>query len=241
MRSPLFLARKWWNELGTPRSGQWPRVRREWLVSHPTCAACGGTENVEVHHLRPFHLAPALELDPSNFITLCEAPGKEHHLHVGHLGNWQLFNANAEADAARMLRTSPPAKPTLMLSVRRKLGLLPVAFTPFSGIVTSYGYPGDSTPDTNSENAIGAWDNHLTPYVSLAVSRDVESAFRDAGIYPLDAVEIQCSNGDILSLVWADRTAREYDGQPMTGRFDIFSPRGKCAHDGQSVTGFRKV
>jgi len=246
MIRPLFALGKWWENLGSPRSGQWPRVRREWLATHPKCAACGGTENVEVHHKRPFHLAPALELDPLNFITLCEKSGKEHHLHVGHLGNWQNFNPNVESDAAAMLRTSPIAKPTLMLGIRRAVGLIPTVFTPFPGVVTSYGYPGDSTPDTNSEHAIGAWNNTLIPYKSLAISPDVETAFRDAGIDPLDPVEVQCANGDILSLSWGDKTAsdakaRQLGLAPLRGRFDIFSPRGKAAHDGQRVIGFRKA
>lgn len=119
-------------------------------------------------------------------------------------------------------------------------------FTEFSGHITSYGYKGDSTPDWNSSHAIGAWDNKLTPYKSLAVSPDVETAFRAAGIAPLDAVEVQCGNGDVLSLIWGDRTATDAQAkkiglQPLRGRFDIFSPNGKAAHDGQCVTGFRKT
>jgi 5-methylcytosine-specific restriction enzyme A len=90
----------------TARSPEWPRVRREWLAQCPTCAACGTRKNVEVHHKQPFHLFPALELDPKNFITLCEQPTIEHHLHVGHLGNWKNFNPNVVTDAAKLFSTA---------------------------------------------------------------------------------------------------------------------------------------
>ena len=94
-----------------PRSGKWRSVREAWLKDHPTCAACGSTKDLEVHHKKPFHLFPALELDSSNFITLCETLGKEHHLKLGHTVNgvssWSLFNVNVVTDAAAMLGASP--------------------------------------------------------------------------------------------------------------------------------------
>lgn len=86
-----------------PRSPHWPHVRAVWLHTHPTCAACGGTEALEVHHKQPFHLNPARELDPTNFITLCECPGSDHHLHFGHLGDWKSYNQDVETDAAAYL------------------------------------------------------------------------------------------------------------------------------------------
>lgn len=88
--------------LGTARSGRWPAVRKKHLEEHPCCAACGGTAKLEVHHVFPFHLNPAGELDPNNLITLCESGGGgvNCHLHYGHLGNFKSFNANVEADSA---------------------------------------------------------------------------------------------------------------------------------------------
>jgi hypothetical protein len=93
---------------GHKRSTHWPAVRRAWLAQHPTCAACGGTKSLQVHHKVPFHLDPSKELSPTNFITLCEAPGLECHLHVGHkkIGggyDWKCFNPFVESDAAKML------------------------------------------------------------------------------------------------------------------------------------------
>lgn len=85
------------------RSGEWPRVRKEHLALHPVCEMCGGSEKLEVHHIRPFHLHPDLELSPDNLITLCEADrdGANCHLLFGHLGNFKSFNINVKADAAQ--------------------------------------------------------------------------------------------------------------------------------------------
>ena len=80
-----------------PRSPHWPAVRRNWLATHGVCRMCGRTADLEVHHIRPFHLFPALELDPSNFVTLCEG-AVQCHLRTGHLNNWHLYNCQLIAD-----------------------------------------------------------------------------------------------------------------------------------------------
>ena len=85
---------------GNPRSTQWPEVRRRFLLEHPNCAWCGGTEFPEAHHEMPFHLDPKLELDPNNLIHLCEDPTKQCHLHVGHKDNWKNYNAHVAQDCA---------------------------------------------------------------------------------------------------------------------------------------------
>lgn len=97
---------------GSKRSGKWPAVRRAHLLSNPVCVMCGGKKKLEAHHIRPFHLHPELELDPSNLITLCEnkADGVNCHLLFGHLGNFKSFNANVEADAKawnKKIKTRP--------------------------------------------------------------------------------------------------------------------------------------
>lgn len=85
----------------TRRSSEWPKVRKEHLSKFPACAVCGRTEKIEVHHIRPFHLHPELELDPNNFISLCESDkgGVNCHLHFGHLGNFKSFNVDVKKDA----------------------------------------------------------------------------------------------------------------------------------------------
>ena len=80
---------------GTPRSGQWPRVRREHLAVQPTCQACGRAKELEVHHVRPYHEHPELELDPGNLITLC---GDPCHIVHGHLMSWTRSNATVVQD-----------------------------------------------------------------------------------------------------------------------------------------------
>ena len=76
---------------GKGRSPQWPKARKAHLETEPKCAWCGSTKSLEVHHIRPFHLHPELELDPSNLITLCESDEK-CHLSKGHLGSWKQEN-----------------------------------------------------------------------------------------------------------------------------------------------------
>ena len=71
------------------RSSKWPSLRKHFLESHPYCAYCGAKEHLQVHHVKPFHLDPSLELDPNNLIVLCETPGTDHHLEIGHLGNFR--------------------------------------------------------------------------------------------------------------------------------------------------------
>lgn len=90
---------------GATRSSQWPRVRAAHLEKQPTCAICGGTKKLNVHHIRPFHLHPELELEPTNLITLCEGAGDgNHHLTFGHFDSYQYkYNPNIIADAAQML------------------------------------------------------------------------------------------------------------------------------------------
>ncbi len=86
--------------LNKTRSKEWPKVRQQHLLLHPTCAVCGKAKNLQVHHIRPFHLHPELELDPSNLITLCESKkgGVNCHLFFGHLGNFKSFNVTVLTD-----------------------------------------------------------------------------------------------------------------------------------------------
>lgn len=88
---------------GKKRSPHWPKVRRDHLEKHESCAACGSTKSLEVHHIKPFHLFPDLELSPSNLVTLCEGGPSNCHYLVGHLLNWSSYNVDAVEDAARWL------------------------------------------------------------------------------------------------------------------------------------------
>ncbi len=83
-----------------PRAGRWPAVRAAHLAKHPACEACGSRTALNVHHCKPYHLFPALELAESNLYTLCECPSHNCHLIWGHVLRWDLYNVDVIADAA---------------------------------------------------------------------------------------------------------------------------------------------
>lgn len=87
---------------GHPRSPHWSAVR-DAFVKSKCCAACGRKDKLNVHHILPFHLYPARELDPANLIVLCEG-STACHLTLGHLGDWKRFNPHVVEDAARLLK-----------------------------------------------------------------------------------------------------------------------------------------
>lgn len=84
------------------RSSHWPGVRHIHLQLQPACQWCGSTEHQEVHHVKPFHLHPELELDAMNLITLCEhAGGNECHFKHGHNGtSWKDYNRTIKGECA---------------------------------------------------------------------------------------------------------------------------------------------
>ena len=86
---------------GMERSPKWPRVQDKHLKKFPTCAACGGIANLNVHHKKPFHLFPEHELDLNNLITLCM--DKECHEKIGHGGNFKDYNPEVTTDSAKVL------------------------------------------------------------------------------------------------------------------------------------------
>lgn len=87
---------------GLARSPEWPALERAHLQQEPACRACGYRgPGIQVHHIKPFHLYPQLELDPNNLITLCEVRGRDHHLLLGHLDDWESYNPNVREDVKR--------------------------------------------------------------------------------------------------------------------------------------------
>lgn len=75
-------------------------MRDEHVRKHPECAACGSKKKLQVHHIKPFHLYPELELEESNLITLC-MDKNDCHLNLGHGDNWRCYNPNVKGDAVR--------------------------------------------------------------------------------------------------------------------------------------------
>jgi len=84
---------------GHPRSGHWPRVRDAHLLKENCCQLCGSTTALNVHHIKPYHLYPDLELEDSNLITLCEGGPVNCHFLFGHLLNWASYNRHVTEDA----------------------------------------------------------------------------------------------------------------------------------------------
>lgn len=84
------------------RSNGWRKVRKEHILKHPICAACGRTNGLEVHHIQDFSTKPELELNPDNLMTLCDK-GTKCHLTFGHLGNWKSINPEVRKDSSWFL------------------------------------------------------------------------------------------------------------------------------------------
>ena len=82
------------------RSSHWPTLEKRFIAEHSKCAACGSTEKLNVHHIKPFHLFPELELDEKNLITLC----MEHQCHIllGHGGNFKAYNPHCVEDVEKV-------------------------------------------------------------------------------------------------------------------------------------------
>lgn len=87
------------------RSSAWQRVRDAFVKRNPVCEACGTREDLNVHHVLPFHTNPSLELDEGNLITLC----RRHHFEVGHdpdglhgplKPNWSSANPKVREESA---------------------------------------------------------------------------------------------------------------------------------------------
>jgi hypothetical protein len=70
------------------RSGSWPKFRKAFLKKNFCCESCCSDKNLEVHHIVPFALNKALELNENNCITLC----KYCHLVLGHFKDYKLYN-----------------------------------------------------------------------------------------------------------------------------------------------------
>lgn len=103
IRHATVLVRHALRDVGRPRrSPRWNKVKAMHLAMEPTCAACGGEVRLQVHHIKPYHLQPELELDLSNLVTLCMGPN-ECHLHVGHGDDFKAYNPDVLYDAHDVL------------------------------------------------------------------------------------------------------------------------------------------
>lgn len=98
-------------QVGGKRSSNWSKVRKEHLIKEPVCQVCGRDKGLSVHHLRPFHLYPELEEEPTNLITLCESKGMNCHYVFGHCFlSWSCYNDNIRNDITFITRLRENAK-----------------------------------------------------------------------------------------------------------------------------------
>ena len=83
------------------RSTKWPKVRATHLLNHGECIACGGTENLNVHHIVSFSVDPSRELSPENLCTLCTKSRFNLNCHFvfGHNLSWKCRNPEVVEDA----------------------------------------------------------------------------------------------------------------------------------------------
>lgn len=157
-----------------------------------------------------------------------------------------------EAPSAYPLFPIEPSTPSSepAITIRKSGKVNPSPQNPESkplGKITSYNYKNEELPDTNSLAMKGAWDNKLTNQ-GLAVSPDIEKAFREQGIKPKDKVELVLADGTKLVRNWEDRTMQDKQaiktfGKPLRGRFDLHVPDYKGPHekDASPVVAFRRV
>ena len=77
------------------RSPKWRVVKKHFLEKNPACAACGSKKHLQVHHIKPFHLFPGLELEDYNLLSLCMSKF-ECHLRIGHGDDFRCFNPEVQ-------------------------------------------------------------------------------------------------------------------------------------------------
>ena len=82
---------------GASRSTKWPEFKKEFAKTHlPVCAACGGVDELNLHHLYVFHAYPEYELAEWNVRWLCNK--NRCHIDIGHLGDFKSVNPNGAED-----------------------------------------------------------------------------------------------------------------------------------------------
>lgn len=92
-RAPIMMG-------GRPRSPKWHTFSKHFL-ERKVCMACGRSEYLNAHHIKPYHLFPELELVESNLIPLCEGVSACHYL-CGHRGtSWSVNTFNPAEAASR--------------------------------------------------------------------------------------------------------------------------------------------
>lgn len=183
------------------------------------------------------------------------------------MNEWLQRNPNATLPEIKkqIIETLPNGtRAGALQSIIKAAGVKAAEPTAALGNVTSYGYPGDTTPDSNSKLGIGAFvpqveqdkikrgefSEYKLQRGDIAVSPDIEAQFRAAGIGPMDYVMVKLENGEVRQGRWMDKTAQDEDilagrvrgvTKPLRGRFDFYSPKRKDYSDGAKVVKWWKL
>jgi 5-methylcytosine-specific restriction protein A len=106
----------------TRRSSHWNAFRDAYLKEHTKCVACGSTVKLQVHHIKPFHIEPSLELDTNNLITLCMSKNS-CHLDIGHGGSFRSYNPRVVQDSFeffRIFQVKPKKTASLLKEIKAR-------------------------------------------------------------------------------------------------------------------------
>ena len=75
--------------VSVPTQWQMTKAKRAYKKTHPFCAVCGTTKDIEIHHIVPVHVDSSKACDPENFISLCDWRNHGCHYIWGHFRNFR--------------------------------------------------------------------------------------------------------------------------------------------------------
>lgn len=104
----------------------WREARGRFIKLQPGCQMCGATKELQVHHVYPWHLFPALRFELHNFVTLCQPC----HFRFGHFRDWKGYNPNILDLCAIAQNANPTVDWQAINSFKRIPILQPVAPIP---------------------------------------------------------------------------------------------------------------
>lgn len=98
---------------------------------------------------------------------------------------------------------------------------------------------GANVPDTEAAKIKkGLPSKYKMKQGDIAVSSDVKDQFLKNNIKMGDTVSVILDDGTTHTGRWMDVTATSFEGKPLTGRFDIYTPEGRNPLTGKKVKGF---
>jgi len=86
-------------EMSALHDAEWQKTRNE--AVKPCCDMCGASDELQVHHVLPWHLYQELRHEYTNLVTLCQPC----HFRFGHGRNWQSYNPDVR-NLAETVRNS---------------------------------------------------------------------------------------------------------------------------------------